>query len=203
MDELALIARAKKGDLESFNSLVLKYQQQVFNLTLRMLNDEMEAEDASQNTFISAYRQIKSFRGGSFRAWLMRIAVNNCYDEFRRKKRKPTQPLTVVDDESGEEFDQPAWLQDAGRLPEQEIEIRELEQAIQHCIDHLPDQFKSVAILVDVQGLPYQEASQVIHSPIGTIRSRLARARKQLQECLQAFQELLPEQFRLKNGSQL
>ena len=203
MDESSLINNAKKGDIESFNRLVLTYQEQVFNLTFRMLNDEMAAEDASQNTFISAYKNIRSFRDGSFRAWLLRIAANNCYDEFRRKKRKPTQPLTVFDDESGEEIEDPIWLEDTGSLPEQDFENKELQQAIQLCIDRLPEQFRAAVILVDVQGFGYKEASQIISSPIGTIRSRLARARQQLQECLQGFWELLPEEFRLNTGSRL
>ena len=203
MDESSLINNAKKGDIESFNRLVLTYQEQIFNLTFRMLNDEMAAEDASQNTFISAYKNIRSFRDGSFRAWLLRIAANNCYDEFRRKKRKPTQPLTVFDDESGEEIEDPIWLEDTGSLPEQDFENKELQQAIQLCIDRLPEQFRAAVILVDVQGFGYKEASQIINSPIGTIRSRLARARQQLQECLQGFWELLPEEFRLNTGSRL
>ena len=203
MDESSLINNAKKGDIESFNRLVLTYQEQIFNLTFRMLNDEMAAEDASQNTFISAYKNIRSFRDGSFRAWLLRIAANNCYDEFRRKKRKPTQPLTVFDDESGEEIEDPIWLEDTGSLPEQDFENKELQQAIQLCIDRLPEQFRAAVILVDVQGFGYKEASQIISSPIGTIRSRLARARQQLQECLQGFWELLPEEFRLNTGSRL
>lgn len=98
--------------MDAFNHLVLTYQEQVFNLTYRMLNDEMAAEDAAQNTFINAFQHIKSFRGGSFRAWILRIAANTSYDELRRKKRKPTQPLTVIDVESREEMDDPIWLED-------------------------------------------------------------------------------------------
>ena len=128
---------------------------------------------------------------------------NNCYDEFRRKKRKPTQPLTMFDEVSGEEIEDPIWLEDTGSLPEQDFEKKELEQAIQLCIDRLPEQYRAAVILVDVQGFGYQEASQIVSSPIGTIRSRLARARQQLQECLQGFWELLPEKFRLNIGSRL
>jgi RNA polymerase sigma-70 factor (ECF subfamily) len=201
VDESILIQNAKKGDLDSFNSLVLTYQEQVFNLTYRMLNDEMAAEDACQNTFISAFKSIRSFRDGSFRAWLLRIAANNCYDEFRRKKRTPTQPLTAVDEETGEELEDPTWLEDTHNLPQEDVEQKELEQAIQICIDRLPEQFRAAVILVDVQGFGYEEAAQVIKSPIGTVRSRLARARQQLQNCLQGFRELLPEAFRLNGGS--
>jgi RNA polymerase sigma-70 factor, ECF subfamily len=203
VDESSLINQAKEGDLNAFNSLVLTYQGQVYNLAYRMLNDEMTAEDVCQNTFISAHKHIRSFRNGSFRAWLFRIAANKCYDELRRVKRKPTQPLDLFDQDSGEEIEDPIWLKDPGSLPEEELERAQLEQAIQLCIDRLPDQFKAAVILVDIQGLGYQEASQVANSPIGTIRSRLARARQQLQKCLQGFRELLPEVFRLKNESLL
>jgi len=200
MDESVFIADAKKGDINAFNQLVLKYQQQVFNLACRMMNDEMAAQDISQDTFISALKNIRSFRGGSFRAWLLRIATNNCYDEMRRKKRKPAQPLTVVDDENGEEFEDPVWLADEKELPEEVVESRELESAIQRCIDRLQNNFKAVLILVDVQGLGYEEASRVVKSPVGTIRSRLARARQRVQDCLQTVWELLPDKYRLNSG---
>jgi len=203
MDESILIRNAKKGDVDAFNQLVLTYQEQVFNLTYRMLNDEMSAEDATQNTFINAFQHIKSFRGGSFRAWILRIAANNSYDELRRKKRKPTQPLTVTDFESGEEMDDPIWLEDDRDLPEEHILKKELEKAIQRCIDQLPKTFRAVVILVDIQGFGYQEASRIAGSPIGTIRSRLARARLQVQGCLQGVRELLPEKFRLNSGRRL
>jgi len=203
MDESILIRNAKKGDVNAFNQLILIYQEQVFNLTYRMLNDEMAAEDATQNTFINAFQHIKSFRGGSFRAWILRVAANNSYDELRRKKRKPTRPLTVTDIKSGEEMDDPIWLEDDRDLPEEHIIKKELEQAIQRCIDQLPKTFRAVVILVDIQGFGYREASRIAGSPIGTIRSRLARARLQVQSCLQGVRELLPEKFRLNSGSQL
>ncbi len=203
MDEAIFIRNAKDGDVDAFNHLVLTYQEQVFNLAYRMLNDEMAAQDATQNTFINVFQHLKSFRGGSFRAWVLRIAANNSYDELRRKKGKPSQPLTVLDAETGEEMDDPIWLEDNRNLPEEYIMKNELEEAIQRCIDQLPKNYRAVVILVDIQGFGYQEASRIARSPIGTIRSRLARARLRIQECLQGFQELLPEKFRLNLGSKL
>jgi len=200
-EELELIQNAKNGDLDAFNQLVLDYQQQVYNLAYRMMNDNMAADDITQNTFINAYQHLSSFRGGSFRAWLLRIATNQCYDEHRRHKRKPTSPLTPVDPESGEEFDDPVWLTDDAELPEDFVQSRELESAIQRCIDRLQENFKAILILVDVQGLDYKEASSISDTPIGTVRSRLARARERVQECLQGFGELLPAKYRLKGGS--
>jgi RNA polymerase sigma-70 factor (ECF subfamily) len=203
MDEAILIRNAKKDNVDAFNHLVLTYQEQVFNLAYRMLNDEMAAQDVTQNTFINAFQNLKSFHGGSFRAWVLRIAANNSYDELRRKKRKPSQPLTAMDTESGEEMDDPIWLEDNRNLPEEYIIKKELEEAIQRCIDQLPKNYRAVIILVDIQGFGYQEASRIAGSPIGTIRSRLARARLRVQDCLQGFRELLPEKFRLNLGSKL
>lgn len=201
VEEYALIQKAKEGDLDAFNQLVLTYQQQVYNLAYRMMNDDMAADDITQNAFINAYQHIRSFREGSFRAWLLRIATNQCYDELRRKKRKPTQSLTPVDAESGEELEDPVWLTDDGELPEEFIQSRELETVIQRCIDQLQANFKAMLILIDVQGMDYREASSVSGTPIGTVRSRLARAREKMQKCLQGFGELLPEKYRLKLGS--
>jgi len=202
MEESGLIKQAKQGDLHAFNQLVLRYQSQVYNLACRMMSDTMLADDVTQNTFISAYQHLQSFRGGSFRAWLLRIATNNCYDELRRVKRKPTQDLHPIVNESGEELEDPIWLTDDGQLPEEFMQSRELEAAIQRCIDQLQAKFKAVLIMVDIQGMNYKEASIAVKSPLGTIRSRLARARDRVQRCLQNFAELLPEKYRLKDGSQ-
>lgn len=201
MEETALINQAKKGDLDAFNRLVLAYQDQTFNLALRMLGDQPSAEDAVQLAFINAYEKLHSFRGGSFRAWILRITANNCLDELRRQKRKPTADLAPEDPETGEEMESPEWLADASMSPEEKVSQKELESAIQRCIQALPDEFRVVVLLVDVQGMDYQEASKVVNSPLGTIRSRLARARQRLQECLQGAWELLPEKYRLNNES--
>ena len=201
MDESVLIQQAQKGDLDAFNQLVMLYQTQVYNLSCRMMSDTMLADDVTQETFINAYQHLKSFRGGSFRAWLLRIASNNCYDELRRTKRKPAQDLNPVDPDSGEEVEDPVWLTDDGELPEDFVHSRELEDAIQRCIDQLQAQFKAILIMVDVQGMDYKEASQAADTPVGTVRSRLARARDRVQRCLQGFAELLPAKYRLKDGN--
>lgn len=202
MDENYLIQSAQKGDLDAFNRLVLAYQQQAFNVALRMLGDEDGAEDATQQSFISVYEKIKTFRGGSFRAWVLRIVTNNCYDELRRQKRKPTTVLNPVTTENGEEIEEPEWLADSNSpSPEERYEQKELEAAIQGCISALPEEFRAVVVLVDLQGMDYQEAARVVNSPLGTVRSRLARARLRLQDCLQGTWELLPEKFRLNSES--
>ncbi len=197
MDEHALIRAAQRGDLDAFNRLVLAYQDLLFNTALRILGEGDAAADATQEAFLSAFRKITSYHGGSFRAYLLRILTNACYDELRRRRRRPTTPLEPLTP-SGEEMDTPRWLSDPSPSPEERVEAAELERAIQHCLDDLPDDFRAVAVLIDVQGLSYREAAAILRKPVGTIKSRLARARLRLQKCLQAFAELLPAAFRLE-----
>ena len=201
MDESALIHDAQHGNLDAFNRLVLAYQDSVYNTALRILGDDDLAADASQEAFISAFRSLNSFRGGSFRAWLLRTVTNACYDELRRRKRRPSVPLEPLTDDD-EEVETPHWLADTSMSPEQKAEAVELEHAIQHCLDNLPADFRTVVVLADLQGLDYAEISTAAHVPLGTIKSRLARARLRLRECLQSFRELLPAAFRLEEENQ-
>jgi len=197
MDEPALIIEAQQGSLDAFNTLVLTHQDMVYNTALRILGDENLAADASQDAFLSAFRSINSFRGGSFKAWLLRTVTNACYDELRRRKRRPTTPLEP-ETEDGDEMESPRWLADPTASPEEQFDQAELEHAIQHCLDRLPMDFKTVVVMADIQGLDYNEVAQAAKVPLGTIKSRLARARLRLRECLQAFAELLPAAFRLE-----
>jgi RNA polymerase sigma-70 factor (ECF subfamily) len=199
MDEAGLIRLACQGDLDSFNRLVLAYQDIVYNQAYRVLGEGPAADDATQEAFISAYQNLRSFRGGSFRAWLLRIVTNTCYDELRRRKRRPTSPLEPLDD-TGDEIESPHWIADPGELPEDLAARAELGIAIQRCLQELPAEFRTVVTLVDLQGLDYGEVAQVIGKPLGTVKSRLARARGRLRDCLQGFWELLPAAYRLDNG---
>ena len=202
MDEPALIQTAQNGDLDSFNTLILHYQDRVYNTALRILGDEDQAADAAQEAFISEFRSINSFRGGSFKAWLIRTVTNACYDELRRQKRRPTTPREP-DTADGEEMDSPRWLADPNMTPAEKSEADELEHAIQHCLDALPAEFRTVVVMADLQGLDYTEVATAVHVPLGTIKSRLARARLRLRECLRSFEELLPSSFRLEEESRL
>ncbi len=192
-----MIQAARSGDLDSFNRLVLAYQDIIYSHAYRMIGEEEAADDATQTTFISAYNHLNSFRGGSFKAWLLRIVTNACYDELRRRKRRPTVPLEPTD-EDGEEVESARWMVDPADQPEEQVQRQELQIAIQHCLDRLPEEFRAAVVMVDVQGLDYFEASQAIGKPIGTIKSRLARARLRLRDCLNGFAELLPSGFRLE-----
>ena len=200
MDEPALIHAAQTGDLDAFNGLVLAYQSIIYNTALRIMGDDSLASDATQEAFISAFRSLNSFRGGSFKAWLMRTVTNACYDELRRQKRRPTVSLEPTNDDD-EEIESPHWLADVSMTPAEKFEADELEHAIQHCLESLPVDFRIVVVLADIQGMDYSEVASSIRVPLGTIKSRLARARLRLRECLQGFGELLPAAYRLENES--
>ncbi len=194
MDVTGLILAASKGDLEAFNRLVLTHQDMIYNQAYRMMGESDAAADATQETFISAYNHLHRFRGGSFRAWLLRIVTNTCYDELRRRKRQPVTPLEPLDDAGGE-IESPYWMVDPNELPEERTARRELEDAIQGSLNRLSPEYRAVVILVDLQGFEYAEAAEVIGKPIGTVKSRLARGRAQLRESLRACRELWPDGF--------
>jgi RNA polymerase sigma-70 factor (ECF subfamily) len=184
MDEIGLITAARRGDLDAYNHLVLTHQELAFNLAYRILADDAAAEDATQTAFISAYRHLDSYRGGSFRAWVMRMVSNACYDELRRQKRHPTTALEPMDEEGEEELESPAWLRDDSLSPEEQAEQAELNRAVERCLRDLPDEFRAVLVLVDIQGYDYQEVSEVIGKPLGTVKSRLNRGRAELARIL-------------------
>jgi RNA polymerase sigma factor (sigma-70 family) len=202
MDELALIRSAQNGDLDSFNRLVLAYQDMAFNLAFRMLSDDAAAQDATQNAFLSAYRSLPTYRGGSFRAWVMRMVTNACYDDLRRRHRHPLTPLEPEVEED-EEMESPRWIADDGPSPEESFERVQLEDAIQSCLSGLDEEFRAVVVMVDVEGMDYEEVSSILGKPLGTIKSRLARARLKMRRCLQGYRELLPAQFRLDHEANL
>ena len=196
MDESALIHSAQKGDIDAFNRLVLAYQHQVYNLAYRIMGDEASEGDAAQEGFISAYNHLKSFRGGSFKSWLLRIVTNACYDDLRKRKRRPASSLEdLAGDENGEgEFEVPS----AADGPETIVQQHELAAMLQTGITTLPDDQRIVLVLSDVQGLSYEEIAEITNSNLGTVKSRLSRARGKLREYLQSHGELLPAQYRLE-----
>lgn len=198
MDEPALIDAAQRGELDAFNRLVLQYQELAFNVALRVMGEKAAAADATQEAFISAYRSLRGYRGGSFRSWLLRIVTNACYDELRRRKRRPAVSLDALVEDSEEDEGSVGSTKLADN-PEAAVQRHELIDAIQDCLNGLQPEFRIVAILVDVQGLDYDEAAHSIGKPLGTVKSRLARARAKLRECLKAYGELLPAEFRLQN----
>jgi RNA polymerase sigma-70 factor (ECF subfamily) len=195
MDEKALIAATQRGEVPAFNQLVLTYQSMVYNLAYRILGDADAAADASQDTFLSAFRAIKKFRGGSFKAWLLRIATNASYDQLRYKQRRPTSPLEALLVET----DHPSSFTDPAEGPEDYALRQELGGAIQAGLNTLPPDQRVALVLSDVQGLSYQEIAEVTRASLGTVRSRLSRGRAKLRDYLLDQGELLPARYRLKS----
>ncbi len=198
MDEVGLIQQAKKGDVVAFNRLVLEYQQIAYNVAYRIMGEPQAAEDATQDAFISAYQSLNRFRGGNFRAWLLRIVTNGCYDELRRRKRRPQSSLDEISD-SNESF---AFLSSPDEGPEGHQQRQELLQAIERCLEELPDDQRITTVLCDIEGYDYQEISQITSVSLGTVKSRISRARTKLRDCLQGFAELLPSSYRLNAEGQ-
>jgi RNA polymerase sigma-70 factor (ECF subfamily) len=194
--EKTLIRAAQRGDLEAFNQLVLRYQNLLFGIALRLLNDEDMASDAVQEALISAFRRFHTFRGDSLRSWLARVVVNACYDELRKKRRQHSVPLEQYNAE-GDEIETSFWLVDAQADPEVQYEASELEGAIQKSLNKLPSIYRLMLVLVDIEGLSYEEAAMAARVPVGTVKSRLARARLQMQKSLQSAGELLPASYRV------
>lgn len=196
MDEIKLIQDARRGDINAFNVLVESYQRRAYNLAYRLLGEVDAAADATQEAFISAYHHLDQYRGGSFGGWLMRIVTNTCYDERRRRKRRGESSLEAMTAEG--ELTPRFLIQDHDDNPEQQAQQSALSEAIQACLNALGDDQRIVAILCDVQGYDYAEAAEIAGVALGTVKSRLSRARQSLRECLRGIGELLPGAYRLK-----
>jgi RNA polymerase sigma-70 factor (ECF subfamily) len=184
MDQDELIQHSREGDANSFNKLVESYQQQVYNLCLRMLGNVPDAEDATQDAFISAWKAIKGFRRGNFRAWLSRIAANACRDQLRRQKRHAEVSLETSVSE---------LRNDTGGQLENQVLSHELAQEIQRGLTTLPYQQRLAVVLRDIEGFSYEEISQTMHCSLGTVRSRLSRGRAQLRDFLLSRELLTPK----------
>jgi len=191
MNEQTLIHSAQCGDLEAFNELVLLYQDFLFRIAVNILGNEDSAADATQQAFLSAFRNLRVFRGGSLRSWLSRIVVNACYDELRRGSRSKNVPLQIYNEED-EEMGPALWLADPGPSPEALLETAELLDTIKACLQAMPEHYRLVVLLVDMEGLSYEEAANALDVPTGTIKSRLARARNSLRMSLQRYPDLIP-----------
>lgn len=177
------VRRAVQGDLEAFNQLVVNHQDMAYNHARALLGDPDSAEDAVQDSFIKAFQNLNGFRGGSFRGWLLRIVTNSAYDMLRRSGRRPTQPL-FPEGEDGEDIESPAWLADSNASVQETVERDEEDKRLYQLLDELPEVYRSVLTLIDLYELDYLEAAEALKVPIGTIKSRLARARLRMKEKL-------------------
>ncbi len=174
-----LVERAQKGDTRAFDLLVLKYQGRVANLVSRYVSNSAEVEDVTQEAFIKAYRALPKFRGDSaFYTWLYRIAANAAKNYLVALGRRPSSDQVI---DEGEYFDLPGRLKDH-ESPDAVLMGMELEQAVSSAIDSLPDELRAALTLREFEGLSYEEIAEILGCPIGTVRSRIFRAREAINQ---------------------
>lgn len=186
--EETLVNKAILGDLDAFNELVMKYQDTIYYRAYSILGNQADAEDVTQDGFIRAFQALRQFRGGSFRGWLMKIVTNGAYDMLRRSKRHPDESLYPTN-ESGEEVESPKWLVDPSPSVQSVVEQNDASARIHQLLAELPEVFRSVITLVDLYEYDYVETAQALQIPVGTVKSRLARARMQMQNKLRNHSE--------------
>ncbi len=181
-DDAYLIRTAQAGDLDAFNLLVLRYERAVFNTCLRLLRDVQGAEDVTQDTFVRAWQSIGSFRGDMIRPWLFRIATNRCYDLLRVRARRPAGSLDAEPYEI-----EPIWSTQGptDEAPDTHSLRRELSIHLERALAALPEDQRTVVLLSDVQGCDYREVAEATGAALGTVKSRLSRARARLRQVLQ------------------
>jgi len=185
--EEALIARSRHGDVDAFNRIVDMYQRPLYNLALRMLGDAPAAEDATQDAFISAFRNISRFKGGSLKSWLFTITANGCRDMLRSRKVRRAESLEAEDTA----LDPPS----SAESPEDYAVRREMGRNIQQALDSLPHDQRLAVVLIDVQGLGYEEAAGVMGISVGTVKSRLSRGRARVRDFLRSRPGMLPARY--------
>jgi RNA polymerase sigma-70 factor, ECF subfamily len=191
-----LILLSKNGNLDAFNTLVERYQVTVYNLCVRLLGNREAAEDATQETFLSAYRAIERFEGGNFRGWLLRIAANQSKDELRRHKRKyRAGSLDEMFDTLGHSVE----VSDPAEPPSRLAERAELAKTLQDALLQLPFDQRRAIVLVDVLGYHYDEVAEICETSTGTIKSRIHRGRDRLRSILRGNPELFGAHDRLED----
>jgi len=178
--DLELVKRVQAGDKSAFDVLVLKYQQKVINLVMRYVHDPHIAMDISQESFIKAYRGLKNFRGDSaFYTWLYRISINTAKNHLVSKSRR--MPDDDIDAQEAEQYEGGGKLREKS-TPENELMTQEIHSTIKNAIDALPDDLRIAITLRELEGLSYEEISEAMECPIGTVRSRIFRARDSIEK---------------------
>jgi len=186
VDQL-LVERVQKGDRHAFDLLINKYQHRIVSLVARYVNDQTEALDVAQEAFIKAYRALGNFRGESaFYTWLYRIAINTAKNWLVAQKRRP--PASDIDAADAEQYDADSRLKDKG-TPENELLREEIRQTVYSTIEQLPEDLRTAIVLREMEGMSYEEIATTMECPIGTVRSRIFRAREAIDEQLRPLIE--------------
>jgi RNA polymerase sigma-70 factor (ECF subfamily) len=172
-----LVSRVQAGDKQAFDLLVIKYQRKIMRLLSRMIRDPAEIEDVAQEAFIKAYRALPQFRGDSaFYTWLYRIAINTARNWLAANKRAPSTP-SAFENEEGETFNESDVLTD-GSNPESEMASRQIAETVNKAINDLPEELRNAIVMREIDGMSYEDIAESMNCPIGTVRSRIFRARE-------------------------
>jgi len=185
MSDRDLVARARQGDAEAFTQLIMQYQVPLYNMALRMVGEREDAADIAQEAFVRAWEKIRTLRDAPFKSWLFQIAANLCYDHFRRGRRLGVMP---EEDRGGNVV----ALGIATPDPQDRAEANERHSIIRAAIAALEHDLRMAIILRDVNGMAYEEIAAVLRLPLGTVKSRIARARAAMQEKLGRHPDLFP-----------
>ncbi|MBX3687605.1 MAG: RNA polymerase sigma factor RpoE [Rhodocyclaceae bacterium] len=187
-----LVERAQRGDKQAFGLLVSKYQRKLMRLLSRLVRDSAEVEDVAQETFIKAYRALPSFRGDSaFYTWLYRIGINTAKNFLvSQGRRAPTS--TGFDSEEAETFEEGEQLRD-NNTPERLLLSKQIAETVDTAMESLPEELRTAIMLRELEGLSYEEIANVMECPIGTVRSRIFRAREAISEKLRPLLETAPD----------
>jgi RNA polymerase sigma-70 factor, ECF subfamily len=188
-DDRDLVSRARRGDREAFTQLIVQYQVPLYNMALRMVGRPDDAADIAQEAFLRAWEKIRTLREAPFKSWLFQIAANLCYDHFRRGRRYGVMP---DEDQTSHQTGNVVGLGIAAPDPQERAEANARTRLVRDSIQALDHDMRIAIILRDVNGLAYDEIAAVLRLPLGTVKSRIARARAQVQERLQQHPDFFP-----------
>lgn len=195
-DEATLIAKSQQGDVEAFGELVSIYEKQVYTIAYRFMGNPEDASDLTQEAFVRAFRAISRFRGeASFKTWIYHIVANVCRDELRKRKKQAVVSLDapIVTDDGYIAREQEDW----SLAPERVYESIELQETIQELLNQLIPEYRQVLVLRELQGFTYEEIANILGCSLGTVKSRINRARKALRDLIAANKELFQGSSRL------
>lgn len=195
LDDQLLIERSKRGDRQAFEELVKLYETKVYNVAYRVMGNHADACDLAQEAFIKIYQALPGFRGdASFNTWLYHITVNVCRDELRRRQRRQ---VVYIDETSG---NGPSVLETADNpvpTPEEELERSQTKELVQECLNQLSDDYRMILVMREMQDLSYDEIAKILDCSLGTVKSRLSRARQAFKEKISKHTELFIHKDRL------
>ncbi len=192
--ETELVRRAQNGDVSAFEMLIEEYQKRIFSIAYRMIQHQEDAADLTQDVILKIYKNLDKFKGDSkFSTWVYRIATNTCLDEIKKSQRRTTYSLDK--EVETDEGSMTAEIADKGPTPEEEAERKDVKKAVYAAIEQLGTEHKKVNILRDLQGLSYEEIAKILQCSVGTVKSRISRARESLKKILSKNRELFSDYF--------